>query len=84
MLDGLIEELSKDVFPLASLVLHSARKQPRPRKLTALPINRSFNGIVAHDPPGKAAVLRLGIPLLFLGVGLINLAWLGWMLFSGR
>jgi hypothetical protein len=28
MPDGLIEELSKDVSSLASLVLHSARKQP--------------------------------------------------------
>ena len=25
-----------------------------------------------------------GIPLLFLGVGLINLGWLGWLFFSGR
>ena len=44
MLDGLIEELSKDEFSLASLVLHSARKLPRPRTITAVPINRSFNG----------------------------------------
>ena len=56
MPDSLIEELSKDVFPLASLVLHSARKLPRPRRLTALPINRWFNGFVGHDPPGRAAV----------------------------
>ncbi len=33
MPDSLIEQLSKDVSPLASLVLHSARKQPRPRRL---------------------------------------------------
>src|SRR5271166_3404299 len=33
MLDGLIDELSKDEFSLASLALHSAGKQPRPRKL---------------------------------------------------
>ena len=36
MPDSLIEELSKDVSRLASLVLHSARKQPRPRRLTAV------------------------------------------------
>jgi hypothetical protein len=36
MLDGLIEELSKDVSRLVSLVLHSADKRPRPRRLTAL------------------------------------------------
>ena len=84
MLDGLIEELSKDVFPLASLVLHSARKLPRPRRLTALLTNRWFNGSAALDPPGRAAVCGWGFPLLFLGVGLINLGWLGWMLFSGK
>ena len=39
MLDGLIEELSKDEFSPASLVLHSARKQPRPRRITALLTN---------------------------------------------
>ena len=33
MPDSLIEQLSKDVSLLASLVLHSARKQPRPRRL---------------------------------------------------
>ena len=33
MPDSLIEELPRDVSRLASLVLHSARKQPRPRKL---------------------------------------------------
>ena len=60
MPDGLIEELSKDVFPLASLVLHSARKQPRPRRLTAVPTNRWFNGSAAHDPPGRAAVCGWG------------------------
>src|SRR5271157_40874 len=56
MPDSLIEEHSRDVSRLASLVLHSAGKQPRPRRLTALPINRSFNGYAALDPPGKAAV----------------------------
>ena len=56
MPDSLIEELRRDVSRLASLVLHSARKLPRPRRLTALPINRSFNGLVGHDPPGRAAV----------------------------
>src|SRR5271166_1335347 len=60
MPDGLIEELSKDMSRLASLVLHSARKQPRPRKLTALPINRSFNGYAGLDPPGRAAVCGWG------------------------
>ena len=84
MPDGLIEELSKDVFPLASLVLHSARKQPRPRRLTALLINRWFNGSAAHDPPGRAAVCGWGFPLLFLGVGLINLGWLGWVFFAAN
>ena len=60
MPDGLIEELSKDVSPLASLVLHSARKQPRPRRLTALLTNRWFNGYAGHDPPGRAAVCGWG------------------------
>src|SRR5271157_187062 len=36
MPDNLIEELPRDVSRLASLVLHSAGKQPRPRRLTAL------------------------------------------------
>src|SRR5271166_341989 len=49
MPDGLIEELSKDMSRLASLVLHSARKLPRPRRLTALPINRSFNGLGGRE-----------------------------------
>ena len=82
MLDGLIEELSKDVSPLASLVLHSARKQPRPRRITALLTNRWFNGSAALDPPGRAAVCGWGSRLLFLTVGLINLGWLGWLLFA--
>ena len=82
MLDGLIEELSKDMSRLASLVLHSARKQPRPRKLTALLTNRWFNGYAGHDPPGRAAVCGLGFPLLFLTIGLINLGWLGWLFFA--
>ena len=69
MLDGLLEELSKDVFPLASLVLHSAGKQPRPRRLTALPINRSFNGFVGHDPPGRAAVCGWGSRSCSWGLG---------------
>ena len=43
--------------------------------------NRWFNVSVALDPPGRAASLRLGFPLLFLGVGMINL---GWLLFSGQ
>ena len=84
MLDGLIEELSKDVFPLASLVLHSARKLPRPRRLTAAPTSRWFNGFAGHHPPGGAAVCGWGFLLLFLGIGLINLDWLGWMNFSRR
>ena len=84
MPDGLIEELPRDVSRLASLVLHSARKQPRPRRLTALPINRSFNGFVAHDPPGRAAVCGWGSRSCSWGVGLINLGWLGWMNFSRR
>jgi len=33
MTDDLLEELSKDVSPLASLVFHSARKLPRPRRI---------------------------------------------------
>ena len=82
MPDGLIEELSKDMSRLASLVLHSARKQPRPRKLTALLTNRWFNGYAGHDPPGRAAVCGLGFPLLFLTIGLINLGWLGWLFFA--
>ena len=56
MPDSLIEELSKDVFPLASLVLHSARKLPRPRRLIALLTNRWFNVSVALDSPGRAVV----------------------------
>ena len=56
MPDSLIEQLSKDVSPLASLVLHSARKLPRPRRITALLTNRWFNGYAGHDPPGRAAV----------------------------
>ena len=82
MPDGLIEELSKDMSRLASLVLHSARKQPRPRRLTALLTNRWFNGYAGHDPPGRAAVCGLGFPLLFLTIGLINLGWLGWLFFA--
>ena len=82
MPDGLIEELSKDMSRLASLVLHSARKQPRPRKLTALLTNRWFNGYAGHDPPGRAAVCGLGFLLLFLTIGLINLGWLGWLFFA--
>jgi len=39
MPDGLIEELSKDEFSPASLVLHSAGKQPRPRRITAVLAN---------------------------------------------
>ena len=35
MTDDLLEELSKDVSPLASLAFHSARKQPRPRRISA-------------------------------------------------
>jgi len=60
MLDGLIEELSKDVFALASLVLHSACKLPRPRRLIELLTNRWFNGSAALDPPGRAAVCGWG------------------------
>ena len=60
MLDGLLEELSKDVFPLASLVLHSARKLPRPRRITALLTNRWFNGYAALDSPGRAVVRGWG------------------------
>src|SRR5208337_3797037 len=60
MLDGLLEKLSKDVFPLASLVLHSARKQPRPRRITALLTNRWFDGSAALDPPSRAAVCGRG------------------------
>jgi hypothetical protein len=56
MLDGLIEELSKDEFSPASLVLHSARKQPRPRRITALLTNRRFKVSVALDSPGRAVV----------------------------
>jgi len=33
MPDSLIEELPKEVFPLASFVLHSAGTQPRPERL---------------------------------------------------
>ena len=60
MLDGLLEELSKDVFPLASLVLHSARKLPRPRRLTAVLTSLWFNGFAGHDPPGRVAVCGWG------------------------
>src|SRR5271157_1752409 len=60
MSDGLIEKLSQAVPPLASLVLHSARKQPRPRRLTAVPTNRWFNDFVGNDPTGRAAVCGWG------------------------
>src|SRR5271157_1174522 len=82
MPDSLIEELPRDVSRLASLVLHSAGKRPRPRRLTAVLTNRWFNGSAALDPPGRAAVCGLGFPLLFLTIGLINLGWLGWLFFA--
>src|SRR5271165_3416825 len=69
MPDGLIEELSKDVFPLASWVLHSARKLPRPRRLTELLTNRWFNGSAALDPPGRAAVCGWGFLSCSWGLG---------------
>ena len=52
--DDLLEKLSKDEF--ASLVLHSARNQPRPSRLTPVPTNRSLNSLVRPDPPGRASV----------------------------
>ena len=79
MLDGLIEELTKNEFSPASLVLHSAGKQPRPRRLMAVLTNRWFKGFVAHDPPGRAAVCGWGSCFV---PG--NLDWLGWMKFSRR
>ena len=44
----------------AILVHHSARKQPRPRRLTAVPTNRWFNGFVGNDPTGRTAVCGWG------------------------
>jgi len=32
----------------------------------------------------KGRSLRLGFPLFFLSIGLINLGWLGWNFFSGK
>ena len=69
MLDGLIEELSKYEFSSASLVLHSARKLPKPRRLTELLTNRWFNGSVALDPPGRAAVCGWGFLSCSWGLG---------------
>ncbi len=60
MTDDLLEELSKDVSPLASLVFHSARKQPRPRRITALLTSRWSNGSAALDSPGRAVVCGWG------------------------
>src|SRR5271157_6114858 len=51
---GLIEELSKDVSPLASFVLHSAGTQPRPSRL------RRCWQTVGHEPPGRATVCGWG------------------------
>jgi hypothetical protein len=34
-------------------------------------------------PTWESRSLRLGFPLLLLGLGLFNLGWLGWVLFSG-
>ena len=76
MPDGLIEELSKDVFPLASLVLHSARKLPRLRRLTALLTNRWFNVSVALDSPGRAVVCGWGSHSCYWASVSSNLA--GW------
>jgi len=64
MPDSLIEELPRDVSRLASLVLHSAGKQPRLRRLTAVLTNRWFNGYAGHDPPGRAAVCGWGSSLV--------------------
>jgi hypothetical protein len=60
---------ASELFPLASLVLHSARKLQRPWRLTALPINRSFNGYAGHDPPGRAAVCGWGFLSCSWGLG---------------
>ncbi len=44
MPDGLLEKLSKNLFPLTSLMLHFAGSLPRPSRLTAVLANPLFNG----------------------------------------
>jgi len=41
-----------------------------------------FQRICGTPPTWESRSLRLGFPLLFLGVGLINLGRLGWLVFT--
>src|SRR5271157_2876553 len=49
---------TRDVFPLASLVLHSAGKKPRPRRLTAVLTSRWSNGYAALSPSCEPTLHR--------------------------
>src|SRR5271165_5933564 len=49
---------TRDVFPLASLVLHSAGKKPRPRRLTAVLTSRWSNGSAALSPSCEPTLHR--------------------------
>jgi hypothetical protein len=49
-------------------------------RIAGKPVAQRFCGTC---PTSESRSLRLGFPLLFLGVGLFHLGWLGWLLVSG-
>ncbi len=77
-----------DWFPLATVgltftLLGSLKLWGLSRGIVGGADKPVFQRLCGTSPTWESHSLRLGFPFLLLGLGLFNLGWLGWVLFSG-